>query len=52
MKYSPENERIIIYIFQERRNIGIINKLKIYELQGKCSHTIEVFLKPALAADG
>ncbi len=51
MKYIHENGGMIIYLRQEGRNIGIINKLKAYSLQEKGFNTVEANLELGLPAD-
>lgn len=51
MKYIQENGGMIIYLRQEGRNIGIINKLKAYSLQEKGFDTVAANLELGLPAD-
>lgn len=51
MKYILENGGIIVYLRQEGRNIGIINKLKAYSLQEKGLDTVQANLELGLPAD-
>lgn len=51
MKYMHENGGVIIYLRQEGRNIGIINKLKAYSLQEQGLDTVQANLHLGLPAD-
>lgn len=52
MGYFAKNGGTLIYLRQEGRNIGIINKLKAYQLQDLGKNTAEANIELGLPADG
>lgn len=51
IKFIHENGGVIIYLRQEGRNIGIINKLKAYALQEKGFDTVQANVELGLLPD-
>ena len=52
MHLAAENGGVVLYLRQEGRGIGIINKLKAYNLQDKGLNTIDANVHLGLEVDG